>query len=203
MRHHLLGMRELRKQLQGDSRGIEHLELFAASDGLRRRQPQLLDQLDCVVNRLLLRRRHCKEKSRIPALGANRRCHPAGVIGDAIRGQLQSELCAKRIDGRFTLMQPLAPGSHFGIDLADRLTIGPVRQQQPRFLEAFAKRRHVVVKPALGQAHAGTGGNIIEAATVPVSMAVLGVEQAAWKHPGTACLIAAFGAPQQQHFQAL
>ncbi len=131
MRHDLIGVRKLRQQLQRDAGGIEHFELFAARDGLLRCQPQLFDELNCVMGRFLLRWRHGKEKPRVPALGANRRRDPAGVIGNAISRQLQPELRAKRIDGRFALMQALAPGGHFGIDLADRLTIGPMRQQQP------------------------------------------------------------------------
>ena len=120
-----------------------------------------------------------------------------------MRSQLQAELRTERIDRGLPLMQALTPGGHLGTDPADRLTIGPVRQQQARFLEAFAQRRHVVVQPTFGEPHAGAGCGIIQPHTVRVTITVLRIEQAAGKHPGAAGLVAALGATKHQHFDAL
>ena len=106
MRHHLGGRGEAGQGLERVSGGIEQLEGFAACDRIGRREPELLDQFDLVMGRLLFGGRDRKEEPGIPALGADRRSDPAAEVREAVGGQRQAEVAAELGHGGFAPMQP-------------------------------------------------------------------------------------------------
>jgi hypothetical protein len=72
------------------------------------------------------------------------------------------------------------------------------RKQQAGLLEAFANRGHVVVEPAVRQAEPRTGGGIVEPGAPRMALAIARLDHAAGEDPGTAVVVATFGAAQLQ-----
>jgi hypothetical protein len=85
----------------------------------------------------------------------------------------------------------------------DELRRVRAREQQAGLLEAFADRGDVVVEAAARQAETPARFGVVEAGDGRVRQRVVLLDDAAGKDPGAAVVVAALGAPRQQHLDAL
>ena len=128
-------------------------------------------------------------------------------VDEPVHRQPQAVLRAELGELALAAVQRAAPGGQVALASGSgrRSASGPVastREQQAGFLEALAHRGDVVVEPAVRQAEPHAGGGVVEAGATGVAVAVAGVDHAAGEDPGAAVVVAALGAPQQQHLDA-
>ena len=98
-------------------------------------------------------------------------------------------------------MQQFAPGAQRFVE-CHQVVAAAGREQQAGFLEAFADRRDVIVQAVRRQPELRAGRGIVEAGATRVSQSIARIDDAAGEDPGTAVVVAALGAPREQHLDA-
>ena len=133
------------------------------------------------------------------------RRQPVAEVDEAVGGQAQSLGGTKLGDRLLAAMERAAPRRETRRVAAveiDELGAFGAREQQPRFLEALADRGDVVVEAAAREAEPSARGLVVEPGDRRVRERIVLLDDAAGEDPRAAVVVAALGAPGEQHLQA-
>ena len=147
-------------------------------------------------------RRLGDEEAGIEPLRAARRREPVTQVRKLIDRKAQPNIRAQFAQRALAAMQRPAPTLQCSDGVArQRFAFGIAREQQSRFFETLAHGGDRVVQTARFDAELRTDDGVV-AASAAMPVAIARIDDAAGENPGAAVQVAAFGAPQQQDFEA-